>query len=166
MKRPLAYGRTADITIHLADANATVRLGEEIARLCRGGDVILLAGELGGGKTTMVRGLARGLGVPEEVPVTSPTFGIVHEYPGRLPLFHFDLYRISGEDELYETGFDDYAAAGGVMAVEWPERLGGMRPEAYLLVTLVYTRDFTAREAQLTARGGDWQSRLDRIAPP
>jgi len=151
----------ADRTAHLADAKATVRLGEDIARLCRPGDFILLAGELGGGKTTLVRGLARGLGVPDDVPVTSPTFGIVHEYSGRVELFHFDLYRISGEDELYEIGFDDYAAAGGVIVIEWPERLGSMKPAEFLMVTFAYSRDFTAREATLTARGEAWRQRLE-----
>jgi tRNA threonylcarbamoyladenosine biosynthesis protein TsaE len=86
------------------------------------GTVIAYTGELGAGKTAFTRGLARGLGVPYGV--TSPTFTIVNEYEGgRLPLFHFDMYRLGGADELFDIGWEDYLARGGVCAVEWSENV-------------------------------------------
>ena len=87
------------------------------------GTAITLTGDLGSGKTAFVQGLARGLSVPEEYYVTSPTYNIINEYPGRLTLYHADLYRIADPDELEEIGFSEMAEAGGVMAVEWPDRL-------------------------------------------
>jgi len=93
--------------------------GEKLAASLSPGTVIAMRGDLGAGKTAFVRGLARGLGITSRV--TSPTFAIVNEYEGRLPLFHFDLYRLSSPDELYDLGWDDYLARGGVCAVEWSE---------------------------------------------
>ena len=93
------------------------RLGERLA----GGAVVAFTGDLGAGKTAFTRGLARGLGIQERV--TSPTFTIVNEYEGgRLPLFHFDLYRLGSWEELYDIGWEDYLARGGVCAVEWSQR--------------------------------------------
>ena len=100
----------------------TEALGARLARALEPGAVVAFTGDLGAGKTAFVRGLARGLGVPDRV--TSPTFTIVNEYEGgRLPLFHFDLYRLGCADELFDIGWEDYLARGGVCAVEWSERM-------------------------------------------
>lgn len=117
-----------------ADAPATERLGEVLGGLVRPGDVVLLSGDLGAGKTTFTRGLARGAGVAE--PVTSPTFTLLHEYAGRLPVFHFDLYRWREEDDLAELGVGDYLYGDGVAVVEWPGALGGWAPSSCLNVEL------------------------------
>ena len=100
----------------------TEALGARLAGALEPGAVVAFTGDLGAGKTAFVRGLARGLGIPDRV--TSPTFTIVNEYEGgRLPLFHFDLYRLSCADELFDIGWEDYLARGGVCAVEWSERM-------------------------------------------
>ncbi len=101
----------------------TELLGERLAARLEPGAVIAFTGDLGAGKTAFTRGLARGLGVTERV--TSPTFTIVNEYEGRIPLFHFDMYRLGGEDELFDIGWEDYLARGGVCAVEWSENIAG-----------------------------------------
>ena len=98
----------------------TEQLGEQVARRLPRGTVIAYTGELGMGKTAFTRGLARGLGCRGRV--TSPTFTIVNEYEGDIPLFHFDLYRLGSSDELFDIGWEDYLARGGVCAVEWSER--------------------------------------------
>ena len=100
----------------------TEALGARLARALEPGAVGAFTGDLGAGKTAFVRGLARGLGIRDRV--TSPTFTIVNEYEGgRLPLFHFDLYRLGSADELFDIGWEDYLARGGVCAVEWSERM-------------------------------------------
>lgn len=101
-------------------AAETEALGERLAPALGQGTVLAYTGDLGAGKTAFTRGLARGLGFTGRV--TSPTFTIVNEYEGgRLPLFHFDMYRLSGSDELYDIGWEDYLARGGICAVEWSE---------------------------------------------
>ena len=100
----------------------TEQLGLRVGRALKPGSVIAYTGDLGAGKTAFTRGLARGLDIPERV--TSPTFNIVNEYEGgRLPLFHFDMYRLGGSDELFDIGWEDYLARGGVCAVEWSENV-------------------------------------------
>lgn len=100
----------------------TEAFGRALAARLQPGDVIAYTGDLGAGKTALTRGIAAGLGIEE--PVLSPTYTIVNEYrSGRLPLFHFDLYRIGSEDELFEIGWEDYLAQGGVCAVEWSENV-------------------------------------------
>ena len=108
------------MTYRTQSAAETEALGQKLAQKLRGGEVIAFTGDLGAGKTAFTRGLARGLGITDRV--TSPTFTIVNEYEGgRLPLFHFDMYRLSSSDELYDIGWEDYLARGGVCAVEWSE---------------------------------------------
>ena len=85
--------------------------------------LILLRGNLGAGKTVIARGIARGLGVAADVPITSPTFTLMNHYSARLDLYHFDLYRLAGPDDLRDIGFDDYAYGHGVALVEWPEKI-------------------------------------------
>ena len=100
----------------------TESLGERLACVIKPGTVIAFTGDLGAGKTAFTRGLARGLGVTQRV--TSPTFTIVNEYEGgRLPLFHFDMYRLGSSDELFDIGWEDYLIRNGVCAVEWSENV-------------------------------------------
>ena len=100
----------------------TQRVGAALAKTLCGGEVIAFLGDLGAGKTAFTRGLAEGLGVTDAV--TSPTYTIVNEYlTGRLPLFHFDMYRLGSSEELFDIGWEDYLARGGVCAVEWSENV-------------------------------------------
>ena len=108
------------ITTHSADE--TQALGQRLAKRLLPGDVIAYFGDLGAGKTALTRGIAQGLGVTDLV--TSPTYTIVNEYlTGRIPLFHFDMYRLGSSDELFDIGWEDYLARGGVCAVEWGENV-------------------------------------------
>ena len=112
----------------------TERFGEALAQELRAGDVLAFTGSLGMGKTAFTRGLARGLGCRGRV--TSPTFTIVNEYEGKTPLFHFDMYRLGSSDELFDIGWDDYLARGGVCAVEWSERVSDALPEDTIFVDI------------------------------
>ena len=115
-------------------AEETERFGESLAQELRAGDVLAFTGSLGMGKTAFTRGLARGLGCRGRV--TSPTFTIVNEYEGKTPLFHFDMYRLGSSDELFDIGWDDYLARGGVCAVEWSERVSDALPEDTIFVDI------------------------------
>lgn len=105
----------------------TEAAGEALARRLRPGTVLAYQGGLGMGKTAFTRGLARGLGCEDRV--TSPTFTIVNEYEGRIPLFHFDMYRLPDADALFDIGWEDYLGRGGVCTVEWSERVEDALPE-------------------------------------
>ena len=108
----------------------TASAGERFAKLLRAGDVVAFTGDLGAGKTAFIRGMAKGLGL--DARVSSPTFTIVNEYMGEVPLFHFDMYRLKDSDELFEIGWEDYLERGGVCAVEWSENV----KEAFLPGTI------------------------------
>ena len=130
----------------------TRALGFQLAAMLRPGDVLLLLGDLGAGKSELTRGIARGLGVTS--PVASPSFTILNVYDeGRIPLYHFDWYRLNSAEELYEMGMDEYLGGDGVAVVEWPSRCPEAVPETYLEVRIdtVGERD---REIILTPRGG------------
>ena len=113
------------MTFETYSADETYKVASEFAKQLKSGDVIALDGDLGAGKTAFVRGLAAGLGICDRV--VSPTFTIVNEYiHGTMPLFHFDVYRIDGEDDLYDIGWDDYLNRGGVCVVEWAQITKGI----------------------------------------
>ncbi len=115
----------------------TKRLGEELARELGPGSVLALSGDLGAGKTTLTKAIAKGLGVSENL--TSPTFTVVCEYDsGRLPFYHFDVYRVHDEDELFEIGFDEYLHRGGVCVIEWADLIEDMLPADAVRVRLSY----------------------------
>ena len=128
----------------------TEAVGEALAAHLHPGDVIAYYGGLGAGKTAFTRGLARGLGVCE--PVTSPTYTIVNEYlSGRMPLFHFDMYRLSSSEELFDIGWEDYLVRGGVCAVEWSENVDDALADA-ICVRIERTGDDSRR---ITISGGN-----------
>lgn len=109
------------LEVRTNSVNETESVGEAFAKGLEAGAVVAMYGDMGAGKTAFVRGIARGLG--SEARVTSPTFTIVNEYPGRLPLFHFDMYRLSSSDELFDIGWEDYLSRDGVCVVEWSENV-------------------------------------------
>ena len=112
----------------------TEALGQRLGQSLQPGTVVAYRGDLGMGKTAFTRGLARGLGYTGRV--TSPTFTIVNEYEGRVPLFHFDMYRLADADALFDIGWEDYLDRGGVCAVEWSERVEEALPEDTVWVTI------------------------------
>lgn len=128
----------------------TEHIGEMLGKHLSGGTVLALRGGLGMGKTAFTRGLARGLGYTGRV--TSPTFTIVNEYDGATPLFHFDMYRLDGEDDLFDIGWDDYLARGGVCAVEWSERIDSALPPDTLTVSIA--RGERDNDRIITVTGG------------
>ncbi len=112
----------------------TEMLGEKLASVLHGGEVLAFTGGMGMGKTAFTRGLARGLGILDGV--SSPTFALVHEHQGKLPLYHFDMFRVSGWDDLYSTGFFDYLETGAVLAIEWSENIDGALPEGTIYIQI------------------------------
>ena len=132
----------------MPDEAATRALGERIGRLLAPGDVLLLTGDLGAGKTTLVQGLVRGLGI--EADAVSPTFALLHELPGRVPLRHLDRYRLASDD-LEHLGAEEWFDPDAAVAVEWSERLGSYRPREYLEIAL--STAAAGRSARLSAAG-------------
>ena len=141
------------MTFETHSPEQTEALGEALGKVLRPGAVVAYTGDLGAGKTAFTRGLARGLGYRGRV--TSPTFTIVNEYEGgRLPLFHFDMYRLEGADALFAIGWEDYLDRGGVCAVEWSELAEGALPPETVFVTIARSpEDDTART--ITMEGVD-----------
>jgi len=131
----------------------TLQIGSLVGRCLDGPLLILLQGNLGAGKTVIARGIARGLGVAAQTPITSPTFTLMNHYPARLDLYHFDLYRLSGPEDLIDIGFDEYAFGDGVALVEWPEKLenpdmGGIWVDICAVDACRRRLIFSARDAQ------------------
>ena len=123
----------------------TLALARSLATVLEGGDVIGLEGGLGAGKTTFARGAVHGLGVPEDTAVTSPTFALLHQYEGRLPVAHADFYRLADEAELEELGVDELVEEGAVLLVEWGRKFPGMASRTVLWVELEIISDVGRR---------------------
>ncbi len=143
-------------------ADQTRALAARLARCLEPDDCLALSGDFGAGKTTFVQGLADGLGFKKKALVSSPSFVIMKIYPGRLPLYHFDLYRLADEKEFEDVGFGEFAACGGVTAIEWADKIKRLLPENRLDI------DFAAlgpqeRRLSLAARGADLKKRIARL---
>ena len=151
------------LTLVLHSLEETQRLGGLVGSLCQKGDAILLTGTLGAGKTTLTRFIAWGFGVPPETYITSPSFSLMNEYSGRLPLYHIDCYRLEDEDDVEGSGLIDYIVADGLTVIEWPERLGSLKPDTRLEINLAPGRGEQERNVNLTAYGDKWQKRLQKL---
>lgn len=127
-------------------------VGMMLAKQVRAGDVLLLYGELGAGKTVLARGIARGLGF--QGPVSSPTFTLFHQYPGAICLHHFDLYRLDGEQALYDAGLVEYIGGDAVTVIEWPERCESALPACHLKISIEYGEKENTRMISVTPQGG------------
>jgi tRNA threonylcarbamoyladenosine biosynthesis protein TsaE len=137
----------------------TVELGIKMGKLLEAGDIVLLYGDLGAGKTVLTRGIALGLGTKDVV--TSPTYTLMHRYEGRVPVYHFDLYRLGGPDEVLDLGYEEFFYGDGVSIVEWPERLEYLCPEEHVRVRIEVAGDGQKRRITVDAVGGRY-SRFEK----
>jgi len=134
----------------------TVALGRELGKRLMPGDFIALIGDLGSGKTHFVQGVAEGDDMPAEVCVTSPSYTLLNEYSGRVPLYHFDLYRLHGDGDIQELGFEEYFYGDGVCLVEWAERLDQELPEENLKIVFSQL-DETSRKIDFFCNGSRYE---------
>lgn len=145
------------LVIDVADLDGTRELGQRLARELFPGAVVALIGPLGAGKTHLVKAIAEGLGVPNSAVVNSPTFMLIQEYDARLPIYHFDAYRLAGNAEFAELGAHEYFAGTGVSLVEWADKVPGCLPADHLEIRIEATGE-TSRRFVLTAHGGRYQA--------
>jgi tRNA threonylcarbamoyladenosine biosynthesis protein TsaE len=148
--------------LYTSSPEETIQLGQFIGEVLRPGSVIGLCGELGTGKTHLIKGLARGLGVDERYYVTSPSFTIINEYPGRIPLNHLDLYRLENMDQMEELGYEEYFYHEGVTVIEWAEKVLPLLPENHLMVEISHLGE-NRRKFKITGRGHPYQDIVGEI---
>jgi tRNA threonylcarbamoyladenosine biosynthesis protein TsaE len=143
-------------------AEHTRRLGNSLGKLLQGGEIIGLVGELGTGKTCFVRGLTEGLGVSRATWIRSPTFTLVNEYHGRLPIYHIDLYRIESTDELEELNLREYLYSSGVSLIEWFEYFPAGEVDDHLEIKLAY-REGSKRQVTFIPRGARYEELINEL---
>ncbi len=148
--------------LELQSLEKTQAFGKLLGRLAEPADIITLEGDLGAGKTALTQAIGRGLEVDPKIYITSPTFSLLQEYQGRLLLYHMDLYRLAGEEDIENLGFAEYIYGNGLTVIEWPERLGSLMPAERLHIQLLITGE-TSRTAQLTPYGNQWQKKVADI---
>src|SRR5436190_1172667 len=156
--KPVSISR---VRLFTRSAEQTRAVGEALASSLRSGDVVSLTGDLGAGKTTLVQGAARGLGVGDRV--LSPTFTLVREYQGDVPIHHMDIYRLDRVQDVLDLGFEEMIDADGVVFVEWGDAIEGLLPEDHLQVELSIAEDGEARRIAVTGSGRGWESRWSRV---
>jgi tRNA threonylcarbamoyladenosine biosynthesis protein TsaE len=150
------------IAIELLSMQHTKTLGDVLGAIVQPGDIITLAGSLGAGKTALTQAIGLGLGIDPRIYITSPTFSLLHEYKGRIPLYHMDLYRLGSESDIEALGLPEYFYGDGLTIIEWPERLGNLMPEERLHIDLLISGE-SSRTAKLTAHGEYWQKKVADI---
>ncbi len=153
----------AELSVVSHSAEETRSLGILLGEELHAGDVVALIGPLGAGKTCLAQGIALGLGVDASVPVTSPTFTLVGEYPGRVPLRHADFYRVETPTRLEDAGFDDLLDGRGVLVVEWPERFPDALPKERLEIR-IEIRSESERSVEFRAYGAGAEAGIRRLA--
>lgn len=151
-------------TFFSRNTRETVNLGERLGRLLEPGDFVALVGDLGSGKTHFVQGIALGVGVPGDICVSSPSYTLLNEYEGRMPLYHFDLYRLDGDADIRDLGFEEYFYGRGACVVEWADRLNTELPEENLRITFTHEGD-TQRSISFSAEGTRYRDLLLELLP-
>ena len=159
-QKPTTMEVSLSVSVDLPNPAATTAFGHRLGELLFPGAVIALIGQLGAGKTFLVRAVAEGLGIADSRVVNSPTFVLIQEYNARLPIYHFDAYRLRTEREFFDLGAHEYFEGKGVCLVEWADRVAGCLPDEYLSVTLHVTGEQTRRV--VVERLGDRYERVVR----
>jgi tRNA threonylcarbamoyladenosine biosynthesis protein TsaE len=150
------------VVIQTKSTSETIRLGKRIGAHLQPGDVVALAGELGTGKTQFIKGVAAGVGVGKSTYITSPSFTLIHEYPGKIPFCHIDLYRLKTEREVEELGLEEYFQRGGVTAIEWADKISSLLPKEMLWIHIYYTGEYT-RSLKILGKGTRYLNLVDQI---
>jgi tRNA threonylcarbamoyladenosine biosynthesis protein TsaE len=150
------------VIIQTQSAFETIRIGRSIGRHLRSGDVVALVGELGTGKTQFIKGLAAGAGVGRPTYISSPSFTLINEYPGRVPFYHLDLFRLEQEKEAEDLGLEDYFQSGGIIAIEWADKIPSLLPKEMFLIYFAYTGTNT-RTLEITGKGTRYLNLVDQI---
>jgi len=143
-------------------ASETIRVGKNIGTRLLPGDVLALVGELGAGKTQFIKGLAAGVGMGNPAYISSPSFTLINEYPGKIPFYHVDLFRLEGEKEAEELGLEDYFQGGGITAIEWADKIPFLLPKEMLLIHIAYTGKNT-RSLEIIGKGKRYQKILEGL---
>jgi tRNA threonylcarbamoyladenosine biosynthesis protein TsaE len=138
----------------------TIRMGKRLGRLLQPGDVVALVGDLGTGKTQFIKGLAEGVGVGRATYVSSPSFTLINEYPGRVPLYHIDLFRLQSEKEAEGLGLEEYVRGNGVTAIEWADKIFSLLPEELFWVKIHYTGEHT-RSLEILGKGDRYEKIIE-----
>ena len=146
--------------IRVFNEKETMKIGKKLACLSCPGDIICLIGDLGTGKTTFTKAIASGLGVEDDV--TSPTFTILQEYEGRIPVYHFDVYRIEDIREMEDIPYEEYFYGKGICVIEWAEIIRELLPENYMEIHIKYLGE-GKRELCFTARGNYYKEKLEEL---
>lgn len=144
----------------IESASETIRLGKKIGGLLHPGDVVALAGELGAGKTQFIKGLAAGVGVGNPTYVSSPSFTLINEYPGKVPFYHIDLFRLENQKEAEGLGLEDYLDGGGITAIEWADKIPDLLPKEMLSIHIVYTGKNT-RSIEIIGKGKRYEELVE-----
>jgi tRNA threonylcarbamoyladenosine biosynthesis protein TsaE len=150
------------VVILSKSASETIRIGKSIGSRLLPGDVVALVGELGAGKTQFIKGLAAGVGIGNPTYISSPSFTLINEYPGEIPFYHIDLFRLEREKEAEELGLEDYFQGGGITAIEWADKIISLLPKEMLFIHIAYTGKNT-RSLEITGKGKHFLNLVDQI---
>ena len=143
-------------------SSETIRIGKEIGGFLLPGDVLALAGELGTGKTQFIKGVAEGVGIKKSTYVSSPSFTLINEYPGKIPFYHIDLFRLTSEKEAEGLGLEEYFQGNGITAIEWADRIPSLLPEELLWIKIHYTGEHT-RTIEMAPKGKRYQQLMKKF---
>ncbi len=151
------------IVFQTSSTSETIRMGKRLGRFLQPGHVVALIGELGSGKTQFIKGLAEGVGVGKSIYISSPSFTLINEYPGRIPFYHIDLFRLTSEMEAEGLGLEEYFQGNGITAIEWADRIPSLLPNELLRVQLHYTGK-NARSIEIIPKGKQYGQLVNKIS--
>ncbi len=150
------------VVIQTQTTSETIRIGISIGSWLRPGDVVALVGELGAGKTHLIKGLASGVGIRNANYIASPSFTLINEYPGKISFYHIDLFRLEREKEAEELGLEDYFQGGGITAIEWADKIPTLLPKEMLLIHIAY-KGKKSRSLEITGKGKRYLNLVHQI---
>jgi len=150
------------VVFQTKSTSETIRVGKDIGRWLLPGDVVALVGELGAGKTQFIKGLAAGGGIESSAYVSSPSFTLIHEYPGQMPFYHIDLFRLGREQEAEDLGLEDYFLGRGITAIEWADKIPSLLPEEILFISIAYI-DQNIRSLEITGKGKHYEDLVNQV---